>query len=100
MDDVTFRDGMRFVAPFMEKSARDLAFTTNSIIDSLAMECAESAATIALAREQVHELFEGPYMPTPETVMMALYPAGERLRERVSQVLTQRGIHSSTHTER
>lgn len=36
-DNVTFREGLAFLAPLIEQSARDLAFTTNSLIDSLAM---------------------------------------------------------------
>lgn len=97
MDDVTFREGMEFIAPLMEKSARDLAFTTNTLINSLSAECAEREATMEIVREQVLALLSGPWMPTPVAIESALWPRESELQERTEQILAQRGIHSSTH---
>src|SRR5574341_866678 len=97
MDDVTFREGLEFIAPLMEQSARDLAFTTNSLLDSLAMECAENAARLQLIGEAVEDLLHKPYAPSAHAIEGCLYPDLDTLAMRTQQILTSRGIHSSTH---
>ena len=97
MDDVTFREGMAFVAPLMEQSAHDLAFITNSLVDSLAMECAESAARLQLIGEAVERLLSQPYAPSAQAIEACLYPVRDIWLGRTEEILAARGIHSSTH---
>lgn len=97
MDDVGFREGLEFIAPLMEQNARDLAYTTNTVIDSLATECAERQAMLDVVREQVFELLDQPYAPSAAAIERALWASETALRERAARILQQRGIHSSTH---
>jgi hypothetical protein len=99
MNEPTFREGMELLAPLVEQSARDLAFTTNNLIDSLALECAESAALIDKIRRDVEDLFQGPYQPSASAVLAAMYPRSTSYADSVQRILERRGIHSSTHPE-
>lgn len=96
-NDVPFREGLAFLAPLLEQSARDLAYTTNALIDSLALECAESAARLQLAEEAFSRLWELPYMPSPDAIWRCFRPTTAGLKQRTEEILHQRGIHSSTH---
>lgn len=91
----TGRELLEFMAPLMEQSARDLAWTTGALIDFLAMECAESAARLQLIGEAMDRAYAGGYVPSEDTVRACLYPSAWELRERTLSILRGRGIHSS-----
>lgn len=83
-----------FMGALVEQSRQDYASTTSRLIDSLALECAESAALLQLIGEAVHELAELPYAPSVNRIMMCMYPTAEALRERTLSILAARGVHS------
>lgn len=50
---------------------------TDSLVDSLTKDRDRAEATIAAIRAGVEALFDGPWVPTPEAILAALYPSVE-----------------------
>jgi hypothetical protein len=48
--------------------------TTQSLIDTLTQQLAESQALVACIREKVGDLLDGPYVPSDRAILKALYP--------------------------
>jgi hypothetical protein len=63
------------VAAIIEQSSRDLAFTTNSLIDSLTQQRDELEVELTLIREKVLALIGGDFMPTAHAIDGALHPS-------------------------
>lgn len=90
-------DALRLVADLMGQSMSQTHDLTNSIIDSLSEDLAETRAIVDLIRDQIENLVQGDYMPTPDALIRALYPYGPAVSERATEILRRQGTHSSTH---
>lgn len=64
-----------FMAEVMTAMMSQTHATTNNLIDSLTSQLADSRATVDAIRAGVQGLFDGPYMPMPDSVLAALYPS-------------------------
>jgi hypothetical protein len=69
------------VLHLMEQNHRDLAFTTNALIDGYREEAQMAQATIAAIRVNVKLLLDGPWMPSASALLHALYPTAEELAD-------------------
>lgn len=49
--------------------------TTNQLLDSLTEQVTDSQARVDAIRAGVADLLDGPYMPTPDAILRALYPS-------------------------
>lgn len=85
-----------FMGRLVEEQRRQYAFTTSSLIDSLAWECAESAARLQLIGEAVGRLLDSPYTPSAFAVENCLFPYPDDVAARRDEILVARGVHSST----
>lgn len=92
-------DFTTFMGALVEQSRRDYVHTTDTLIDSLATECAESAARLELIEEGIQALLDGPYAPSARAIGECLYPARRAMAERTAEILLRRGVHSSTHRQ-
>jgi len=99
MDHITFREGFELLGPLLEQSSRDLAFTTNSLIDNLANDHAEALATVELIRERVLEITSGDFMPSMRSIRHALFPNALDVTQRAAVIIADQGIHSSTYSD-
>lgn len=71
------------VIQLMQASQAQTAGITTSVIDSLTEQLADSRAEVSAIRNRIDALFAGPYMPTPDAVLAALWPdADDRERFR------------------
>lgn len=66
------------IASLVQQNARDLAYTTNTLLDSYRQDALVAQATLLCIREVVSGLLSGDFMPTPAAIERALYPS-ERL---------------------
>jgi hypothetical protein len=66
-----------FVADVITAMMSQTHATTNSLIDSLTAQLADARADLDAIRFQVEGLLGGPYMPTPDAILRALYPSAE-----------------------
>ena len=73
----------------MGKMAEDTAATTNALIESLTNQLAEANARIDLIRTGVAALLDGPWMPTPDTIITALYPMHDRVKQYIEDHKTE-----------
>ncbi len=65
------------VIRLMQASRAEADWTTNTLLDSLTEQLADSHAEVDAIRDRINALFSGPYMPTPDAVLAALYPSPE-----------------------
>lgn len=88
-----------FMGALVEQQRRDYVHITSSLIDNLAMEVAETVAHIQLIGEAVQDLLSKPWAPSASAIADCLYPSHEARAHRTAEILTARGVHSSTHPE-
>lgn len=67
------------VAQILEQNSKDLAWTTNTLIDNLTVERDELQAEIKAVRAAVEVLLSGPYMPMPDAIRLALWPSAHSI---------------------
>ena len=67
------------VAQILEQNSRNLAFTTNALIDNLTARLDEERAELAAVRDEIQRLLAGSWMPTSDALIRALYPAGSTI---------------------
>lgn len=72
----------------MAQSAKDAAFTTNTLLDSYQQQIAELQAELDLIRDNVSDLLGGPWMPTSDAIRQAMRPS----RAQVMHVVTSREV--------
>lgn len=65
------------VAQVLEANSKGLAWTTNTLIDNLTHQAETAEATLKAIREQIELLFSGPYAPSQNAVLRALWPSEE-----------------------
>lgn len=67
------------IVRIMQKNAADAAWTTNQLLDSYERRTKQLEATLALIRDGIGRLLDGPYMPTSHAIEAALWPSSERV---------------------
>lgn len=65
------------VADIMTAMMSQTHDVTNNIIESLTARADHSEAEIDAIRAGIQTLLDGPYMPTPDAILRALYPSAE-----------------------
>lgn len=65
------------VIRIMEANANQAASLTNSLVDSLTEQLADSQAEVDAIRARIRHLLDGPYMPTPDAIDRALCPSAD-----------------------
>lgn len=71
------------IVRIMQKNAADAAWTTNQLLDSYERRTKELEAALALIRDGIGRLLDGPWMPTSRAIEAALWPSSERVQERM-----------------
>lgn len=69
------------VAALMTASMMATAAETDQVINALQYRAARAEAELDLVRQSVSTLLEGPYMPMPDALRNALWPARETIDE-------------------
>jgi len=69
------------VARILERNSKDLAWTTNTLVDNLTAERDELSAELKAIRDAVDGLLSGPYMPTPVSIRLALWPSAHAINK-------------------
>jgi hypothetical protein len=76
------------VADLMTASLRQTQQVTSQVIDNLTERAEVAEATLNAVVESITDLLTGPWMPTPDALLSALYPSSELVavyRKRVDQ---------------
>jgi hypothetical protein len=73
------------IAAMIQSNYNAYASTTQQLMKSYQDQAAEAQATLDLIRADISCVFDGPYMPTPETVTSCLYPTGSRIKTLVEE---------------
>lgn len=63
------------VAGVLSAMFKDTAATTDALLDSYKHRADRAEAELWLVREQIGRLLEGPYMPTSQALLAALWPS-------------------------
>lgn len=72
-------EAMTLVMQLMGQSARDLAWTTNTLVDSLTKQNADLRAELDAVRGELERLFGRPFAPSETAIRHALWPSDEIL---------------------
>lgn len=70
-------EASNLVIQLMQASRKEADWTTNTLIDSLTEQLADSHAQVDAIRDRIQGLLDGPYMPTPDAIIGALWPSPE-----------------------
>lgn len=65
------------VAQILTAQQEMAQFATNAVIDGLTEDVARAHATLAAIRHGIEALTAGPWTPTPEAILAALYPTAD-----------------------
>ncbi len=65
------------VIRLMQASRAQADATTNTLLDSLTEQLADSRAEVDAIRARIQGLFYGPYEPSENAILNALYPSDE-----------------------
>lgn len=68
-------EAVALIAALTEKNAHDLHYITDQLMESYKAQAEEAQAELAAIREGITSLFDGPWMPSPDAVRMALWPS-------------------------
>ena len=63
----------------MQQNANDAAHLGNSLVESYQRDYSHARAELAAIRTRITILFRGRYLPNPDLVLNALYPAEEEI---------------------
>lgn len=63
------------VVQILQQQSADLAYTTNALVEGLQHSSDMYSATVDAIRDRIQSLLEGPYMPSPAALLIALYPS-------------------------
>lgn len=77
------------LADILSANARTTADATNRVIDSLRQQLDYAHARAALVEERMVRLLDGPWMPTSQALLDALYPSDEKIRARAATEVAQ-----------
>lgn len=80
-------EGLELALRLMGASSEALAGTTNTLIDNLTAERDELRAELHAIRDRIEGLMSGPYMPSSDSIRLALWPSAatiEKFRPAVS----------------
>lgn len=77
------------IATIVEANIDRLNSVTNELMEAYRTEAAEAQATLGLAREAVADLLNDKYMPTPRSILAALWPSKADIDERAQEWLQQ-----------
>lgn len=66
-----------FVVQLLEANSDALAYTTNKLLDAYKEQAETNQATLDAIRSHIDSLLSGPWMPTPDTLLRALWPTKE-----------------------
>ena len=62
------------VADILTAMTSQTAAVTTTVIDNLTEQLADSQAEVDAIRDRIQALLDGPYMPTPDAILRALWP--------------------------
>ena len=74
---------VQLFASIIEANSRQLASTTNSLIDSYIIGMREAKAELAIIRDRIHDLFTSPYAPSQGAILSALWPSHAAIQEKI-----------------
>lgn len=74
----------KMVLQIMEQSSKDLAYTTNKLIDNLTYDRDQLQATLSAVRDEIDALLRGPFMPTPDRLLKALWPSDQLIAKHLA----------------
>jgi ABC-type phosphate/phosphonate transport system ATPase subunit len=69
------------VVRIMQQNAKDAAWTTNELLHAYKSQAEHAEAALALIRDRIGALLDGPWMPTSHAIDAALYPSREQVEE-------------------
>lgn len=73
--DTMPREAVELLAACVEQNARDSFYVTNQLMEGYEEERDDARAELAAIRDHVSGLLAGPYMPTPDRLLQALWPS-------------------------
>lgn len=76
-DIVISKDFAEFMAALHEQSVADYTYTTNAVIEFETARADRAETALAMARDAIMGMLDGPYMPTSAAIERALYPSWE-----------------------
>lgn len=65
------------LAQILSANAAHTATITNAVVDSLTEQVETLTATITAIRQEILDVLDGDYMPTPDAIARRLYPSDE-----------------------
>lgn len=74
------------VVALIEQQAKDLAYTTNALIDGLTDQYRDARAELTMIRVSLARLLHGPYQPSSYAIQQAMYPSGDAIDARRKQM--------------
>ena len=67
-------EALKLIITLMEQNSRDTAWTTNALLESYMEEARRAKAEVLAIRHQIRKLLAGPYQPSNDAIIWALYP--------------------------
>lgn len=68
-------EAAELMGALIERNAHDLHFVTDQLMEGYKEERDEARAELSAIREGITSLFDGPWMPSPDAIRMALWPS-------------------------
>lgn len=82
-------EAMTLVTQLMAQNAKDLAFTTNALLEGYRRDYAENRARLEIAEDRLARLLEYGFMPTPERLWSIFRPSEAEVSDRVASILRE-----------
>ncbi len=67
-------DATALIINIMQQNAKDAAYTTNALLEGYKRDYERAEATVQAIRRAILNLFDGPYAPSQNSIIAALYP--------------------------
>ncbi len=79
------------IVQLMQRSQRDLAFTTNSLLDCERQMRMEAQCELSIVRQRLYKLLDGPYAPSSSAIERAIHPHPETIEQAVDLMKDKEG---------
>jgi hypothetical protein len=73
------REAVELLAALVERNAHDAHYVTDQLMTGYKNQAEEAQAELAAIRDGILSLLDGPWMPTPDAIRMALWPSAANI---------------------